>query len=77
MTTDHGGSGRRYEDGCRCPVCTEAHRVRITRRRNERRAGRVLVDGRLVAWQAPEHGRRSTYSNWGCRCVLCALAWKR
>lgn len=87
MADTHGGSGSRYNAGCRCAVCTEAHRVRIGRRREQRRAGRVpvdgrmtatgriLVDGRVVIQDAPEHGRCSTYSNWSCRCAPCTDAW--
>jgi len=43
--------------------------------RQARKARRHLVDGRLVATTAPEHGKPSTYSNWACRCQPCTGAW--
>lgn len=43
--------------------------------RQARKARRELVDGRLVAVAAPEHGKPSTYTNWGCRCLPCTGAW--
>lgn len=42
--------------------------------RQARKARRALVDGRLVAVDAPEHGKPSTYSNWGYRCERWAWA---
>jgi hypothetical protein len=74
--TDHGGSGRRYQDGCRCQLCTKANRDRNNRRRAEREAARTLVNGRLTAPLPPgRHGRASTYSNHGCRCEPCLKAF--
>jgi hypothetical protein len=72
-TTDlHGGT--RYNRGCTCDVCLRAHRERLAQLRREHAAARVLIDGRLVATGAPQHGSRSTYVNWMCRCVPCTAA---
>lgn len=59
---------------CRCEVCTRAARdwQRIARAR--RRAARVMIDGRLVAVNAKEHGTESTRSNHGCQCWPCVRA---
>ena len=46
---------------------TPEHRAR-------RWAARVEVDGRLVAVNAREHGKRSTRSNHGCECEPCMVA---
>lgn len=70
----HGGSGGAYVRGCRCADCTEANTARIKRRKYERFAERVEVDGRLVAVNAAKHGIKSTYGNWGCRCQPCTEA---
>jgi len=59
---------------CRCDVCKAAHRERVGTRRDQRRAERVLVDGRMVAVRAARHGNQSTYSNWFCRCRPCTDA---
>lgn len=71
---EHGGTGSRYEQGCRCDVCTDAHRTRVRKRRYARMENREVVDGRLVAVDAPSHGKASTYKNWGCRCAPCTDA---
>lgn len=71
---EHGGSGAGYVRGCRCDVCTQANTDRCRARRDERLAARVEVNGRLVVvdeTQVENHGKRSTYMNWGCRCVPC------
>ncbi len=39
-----------------------------------RAATRELIDGRLVATEANEHGTCSTYGNWQCRCEPCTEA---
>lgn len=72
---EHGGSGATYVHyGCRCDECRQANTARVNRRRAERFASRVLVDGRLVAPGPRQHGKQQTYSNWGCRCEPCDLA---
>lgn len=50
-------------------------RARDRTRRERYFAQRHLVNGRLVA-PVPEdqHGRRNTYSYYGCRCELCCMA---
>lgn len=58
---------------CHCDTCREDHRLYIARRRAERGAERVLVEGRLVHPRAT-HGCASSYVNWGCRCVPCTSA---
>jgi hypothetical protein len=75
MAEQHGGSGGRYSRGCRCLLCTEAHRKRSKRRRAERYAQRVWQDGRMVA-VAPGlvHGSVNTNRNWGCKCEPCYQA---
>lgn len=71
----HGASAYRQIDGCRCDVCTEAHRVLQNAESASRRARRVLTNGRLVAPVPPErHGRYTTYRNWGCQCQPCVKA---
>ena len=66
----HGGSGSGYTQGCRCELCKMAYarrqRVRRKRRGEELRAG--LVN--------PQHGTRSTYLNYECRCPECTAANK-
>lgn len=68
----HGGSGTLYNQGCRCELCTEAHRVRMMlsnrTRFNERIRG---ANGDWYAPRASTHGTSSTYTNWGCRCDPC------
>lgn len=39
-----------------------------------RHAERVMHNGRWLAPNAHDHGRSSTYSNWGCRCDPCTDA---
>jgi hypothetical protein len=56
---------------------TKPESKEVLTRQARRRAGRVVVDGRLVQ---PEpnitHGKRATYTNWGCRCEPCTIAWR-
>jgi len=42
--------------------------------RAQRFAARELIDGRLVAVKASQHGSATTYSNHGCRCQPCTDA---
>lgn len=59
----HGGSGSGYANyGCRCEPCTTAHRLRVRRRREERKAKGVP--------EGVQHGV-SAYINWCCRCPVC------
>ena len=74
------GSPSQYNAGCRCPLCRESHRLRMTEQRYKRYA-RVAADDPAVP-----HGTATGYINWGCRCDLCKAAgveanrlrrWKR
>lgn len=74
----HGGSGSKYNDGCRCDACKGAHRQRLRAAKLRRMAERIEVvglDGRtyLLAAKANKHGSYCTYNNWGCRCPACRL----
>lgn len=60
--------------GCRCDICVGTNRLYNRRRRQERFAERELIGGRLVAVNAPAHGKATTYSNYGCRCEPCTSA---
>ncbi len=60
---------------CRCTGCRAAHNAMINRRRAERYAARVLVNGVWIApLPAEKHGRVTLYANWGCRCQPCTAA---
>lgn len=43
-------------------------------RRWDKRDNRVLIDGRMVAVDAPVHANHNTYQNWHCRCDPCTSA---
>lgn len=47
----------------------------VMARKARRLAQRVIVDGRLVHPDA-RHGKATSYGNYGCRCELCAAAWR-
>lgn len=66
----HGGF-HYSNDGCRCDICTAAHRENV-RKARYRRAERLKADPTL----AP-HGRATTYGNWMCRCDPCTKAWSQ
>lgn len=70
MSATHGlaGTYRRKEYACRCPDCTGAN-TRRARSEKTARARRLAADPTLA-----EHGRASTYTNWGCRCPDCTKA---
>jgi cation diffusion facilitator CzcD-associated flavoprotein CzcO len=51
-----------------CEACRKAWADEFKRKREERRL-RLLKDPSLA-----EHGKPSTYTNWGCRCTLCTAA---
>lgn len=55
------GRATDYNEGCRCAVCTEAHRVRMAEVRQSRLERREDIP----------HGTESGYVNWGCRCGAC------
>ena len=67
MTTTHGLPST-YRHGCRCEDCRVAHTAYTVVERAVR-AERLAADPTL----AP-HGKRTTYTNWGCRCALCVTA---
>lgn len=51
-------------------MTTEDNKRRRSRRW-DKADSRVLIDGRMVAVDAPNHGSTSTYGNWHCRCWPC------
>jgi hypothetical protein len=53
----------------------EYERLTGQRRREKRRAERVLIDGLWVHPNAP-HGKLHAYTNWTCRCTPCGNAMK-
>lgn len=60
---------------CPCAACTQARRAEHAAHRAERRAQRVLIDGRWVApLPAPYHGKLNAYREWSCRCPPCVQA---
>jgi len=75
MTFSHGLHGYTNHH-CRCETCRAGMRAYASKRRRERAAQRVMIDGRLVAPVA-NHGLSSTYDNWACRCIPCSEARRR
>jgi hypothetical protein len=63
-----------YKAGCHCTACRAAVVTYMHELRRRYAAARVLIDGRLVAVEAGEHGKRTTYDNHLCRCLPCCLA---
>lgn len=62
------------------PEHRETSRSEMMQQRARRRSERVLIDGRLVAIKAREHGTTTTYHYHGCKCQPCMdahAAWKR
>lgn len=51
---------------CRCSECREANNTLVVQERANRNA-RLQKDPTLV-----EHGKSTTYRNWGCRCQPCS-----
>lgn len=51
---------------CRCDVCKAANAARCDRRRRQRDPSKLPPE---------KHGKKSTYSNWNCRCTECTQAW--
>lgn len=62
-----------YLSGCRCTDCREAHRAYGARKRSEKQAQRILMDGRPFHPHAP-HGTVNGYSYYGCGCAECTAA---
>jgi hypothetical protein len=56
-----------YWAGCRCDDCRAANRLKHSE-------GNVKRRGRLAELRDDQHGRLSTYCNWGCRCDRCTAA---
>lgn len=72
------GTRSRYNGGCRCADCTEAHRIWTSNRRAEHREARELVDDRWVVTRPDiSHGRHTTYINYSCGCEPCTAAHRR
>ncbi|KMS79065.1 hypothetical protein ACH49_13470 [Streptomyces leeuwenhoekii] len=61
------GDYRTYLKGCRCDACREAMRVYKVERRAEWRRDPSAAD-------RVGHGKRTTYSEYGCRCAPCTAA---
>lgn len=75
MNAEHGSVVAYRSGRCRCTVCVQANRDRQAAHRADRRARRVLRDGRWVApLPQPFHGLYNTYSEWSCRCAPCVEA---
>lgn len=55
-------------------MTVEDRAARNKRNRAERFAARVEIDGRMVAVNAREHGKRTTRTNHGCECEPCTTA---
>jgi DNA-binding PadR family transcriptional regulator len=72
MPTIHSSAG--YNQGCRCQVCTDAATEYMHLLRERKYEQRTLIDERWVATRAKVHGTKSTYNNWGCRCLPCTGA---
>lgn len=70
----HGYSGYTNHH-CRCDVCIAGNRENQRNTRAKRYAARHLINGRLVAVNAKQHGSPHTYTNHGCRCEPCTEAW--
>lgn len=58
-------SGRRYNRGCRCDLCTAQNREKQRSSRAKRKA--------VVTVSTFKHGA-SGYTNWDCRCDICVAA---
>jgi hypothetical protein len=65
------GTAKRYEYGCRCKDCRNAHRIKQRRHRLNR-----VIRGALNPALIP-HGSRAGYGGWGCRCDRCKEAERR
>lgn len=61
MAKSHGTPGK-YQDGCRCDVCTDANTERTEASRLKRLGHEPLVHN------------ASTFRNWNCRCPVCSAA---
>ena len=65
----HNDNG--YKNGCRCEVCTEAHRIATAGQR-----ATVYLNPAVSADPVPgvTHGLRYAYEDRGCRCEVCVTA---
>ncbi|SEC02410.1 hypothetical protein SAMN04490357_0989 [Streptomyces misionensis] len=61
------GDVNTYKNGCRCSACREANRIYQNAANARRRNDPAGAD-------RAGHGKRSTYVNWFCRCLLCRTA---
>lgn len=68
MARTHGTEGSYSYGGCRCRVCTDAHR-QYNQARRASYIARLGADPTIAT-----HGQRSTYVNYGCRCEPCRAA---
>ena len=67
----HGVHSTYRNRGCRCELCSTAHRQRVARDRT-RRHERTEANGGIAPTST--HGT-NTYGNWRCRCEVCVTAW--
>lgn len=66
----HGRHGT-YNAGCRCDECKAAQVTKVLAERRSRRAKLDLYPDLPI-----DHGKYTTYNNWGCRCDLCIEAYR-
>lgn len=81
-TVEHGNYSTYTNHGCRCDLCYEVNRAYKRKRylqtsTAERRRLRTIRCKRTggPCTHDVEHGNYSTYSNHGCRCEPCRVAW--
>lgn len=59
-----------YGNGCRGPKCRAAKNAAAKKGRTERKLRLAIYPDLPI-----DHGRYTTYNNWGCRCDLCVGAY--
>jgi hypothetical protein len=64
------GTRSKYQSGCHCADCRSAEAA-YRKERTRLNAARLAADPTLKP-----HGRLSTYTQWGCRCVYCRRAMR-
>lgn len=79
--TWHGTLDGYNNHHCQCEACTKENTLANARRRTDRRAAlqgepRQRGERGPEPLQAPKKHNAATYSNWGCRCEACTLAWR-
>ena len=74
VDTPHQGSLARYQAGCRCQACRRAYRVNAAHHQDIARLLRAHPELATRIVPPAQHGLRSTYVRWGCRCDPCKAA---